>query len=231
MVSPWKNLTAGIEERLDEELLPAIYATLSVSTQTLRDDLERLGHPLDPGNASIDDLDAAADDLVQSAAKKAMAIGAAGGFGGAVAIPPEVVAQLVGSLRLAQRLGVLYGFDPETDRGNMLLWQAMAEAHGVSLPKEGSLDIRVRDLPRALGGQRPDAREAATWMMRQIVRRAIRNTTRKFTRWIPGLTVGLSARGSYRQAQAQGASMKDVFRRATSRRPGLDESIEEAEEV
>ena len=99
-------MAAGIEERLDEELLPAIYATLSVSTETLRHEL--LGHHMERSGASIDDLDAAAEDLIQSAAKRSMAIGAAGGVGGAVAIPPEIVAQLVASLRLAQRLGVLY---------------------------------------------------------------------------------------------------------------------------
>ncbi len=63
MPPPWKNLAAGLEERLDEDLLPAIYTTLSVSTETLRDELEQLGHPLDPESASMDDLDAAADDL------------------------------------------------------------------------------------------------------------------------------------------------------------------------
>ncbi|MEE2752123.1 MAG: EcsC family protein [Myxococcota bacterium] len=231
MPSPWKNLTAGLEERLDEELLPAIYATLSVSTQTLRDELERLGHAMEPSEASAYDLDAAADDLINASAKRSMAVGAVGGVGGIVAIPPEIMAQLVGSLRLAQRLAVLYGFDPETELGAMLLWHAMAEAHGVTLPKEGSLDIRFRDLPRALGAQKPDTREAAAWMVRQIVRRAIRNTTRKFTRWIPGLTVGLSARGAFRQTKSQGASMKAVFRRATSQEPATHAPIEEAEEV
>ncbi len=231
MSSPWKNLASGLEERLDEELLPAIYATLSVSTQTLRDELDRLGHPIDPTSASIYDIDAAADDVIGAAAKRSMAVGAVGGVGGVVAIPPEIVAQLVGSLRLAQRLSVLYGFDPDTELGAMLLWHAMAEAHDVTLPKEGSLDIRFRDLPRALGTQKPDTREAATWMVRQIVRRAIRNTTRKFTRWIPGLTVGLSARGAFRQTKSQGASMKAVFRRATSQGPATESPIEEAEEV
>jgi len=126
-----------------------------------------------------------------------------------------VLAGLVHTLRLGQRLAVIYGIDPDTERGKVLLWKAVGAAFDLQLPDQGTLDLKVRDLPTAFGKQLPQGeQQAAAWMTRHLVRRSLRQATRRVTRLLPGLDVGLSAWSSRKRVAAQGERMRTVFRAA-----------------
>jgi len=218
MPSIWKQAADSLEERLDEDLLPALYAAVSLPTGEIRDDLDARGvswyDPLATRGPSLEELDQTADELIESSKRRAGVLGVVGALAGAIAVPPEVLTGLVHSLRLAQRLAVVYGFDPESERGRVLLWRALAAANGIDLPDQGSMDLKVRDLPEAMMSRTPKGGNAAIWVTRKLVRRQTYLLTRRITRLIPGLGTGLAARRAVKGQAAQGARMKAVFRRA-----------------
>lgn len=211
-------LMDNLGDRLDEDLLPAIYAAASVPTAEIRAWMRDAGLPFVDREAgqhpSAADLDDAADRLVRQARGRAVALGIASGLVGAVAVPPEVVATIVTSLRLAQRLAVLHGIDPETDAGKLLLWRAMAAAYDVELP-EGMIGMRVREIPDVVRAQLPATAQATAWLARQIAVRTVTSVAGRVTRLIPGLGAGVAAYSAFRRTAEMGRKMRDVYRRAT----------------
>lgn len=218
MPTPLQMVMELLGERLDEDLLPAIYEAASVPTAEVRAWLREQGLPyLDPEAgvyASLEELREAGEKVIGQAQGRAAAIGVVSGLGGAVAIPPEVLATLVHVLRMAQRLAVLYGFDPEDDRGKMLLWRALAAAYGFELPAQASVGMRVRDLPEAIRSQLPASRQGTAWLARQVVWRSVMTVASRVTRVVPGLGAGIAGWSGYRRTEAMGRKMLDVYRRA-----------------
>ena len=226
MATGWKEIAKAIEERLDTELVPAVYATLSVPTEQIQRELEQGGQLGDRPTPA--DRDQAADVLIAGAARTATALGAVGGLGGAAALAPEILGQLIGSLRLAQRLAVVYGFDPHSENGAQLLWRAMAAAHGVDMPAAGRMDVSLGELKQVLGKGPTEPSYAATWMLQQILRRTTRTIARRTSRWIPGVGMGVSALAARKRMAGQGARMKAVYQGAFEGDPDPGEDIEEA---
>ena len=226
MATAWKEIAKAIEERLESELVPAVYATLSVPTEQIQRELKQGGHLGDRPTPA--DRDQAADALIAGAARTATALGAVGGLGGAAALAPEILGQLIGSLRLAQRLATVYGFDPHAENGAQLLWRAMAAAHGVNMPAAGRMDVSLGELKQVLGKQPTEPSYAATWMLQQILRRTTSAIARRTSRWIPGVGMGVSALAAGKRMAGQGARMKAVYRGAFEHDPDPGEDIEEA---
>src|SRR5262245_26940075 len=141
MASAFDTIFASLGERLDTDLLPALYAAASVPTADVRSWLRENGiahvDPVSGTSASSAELDEAARRVVDQTRDRGTVLGFASGLVGAVAVPPEVLASVVQTLRLAQRLAVLFGFDPETDAGKVVLWRAIAAAYEVDLPAQG----------------------------------------------------------------------------------------------
>lgn len=239
MASPSTDLLASILDalvrRADSELLPGLYATVSVPTADIRAELRaaNVAH-VDPSTgltATAEDLEAAALALAQRARQQATFLGLASGLGGALALPPELVATAVQTLRLAQRMAVLYGFDPDTDAGRLVMWRALAAAWEVPFPGEGPSNMRVRDLPDLLRKQLPSASEAGNWVARQAVQRTVARAVGRVTRVVPGLSVGLAGLGARRRMDAMARRMLPVFQRACEALP-FDIAVEfEAVEV
>lgn len=218
MGSPWSVLWEALGERLDEDLLPAVYEAASVPTAEIRRQFREAALPhLDPEaglRPEASELDAAADRIITGARGRAAALGAVGGLAGAFAIPPEVLASLVQTLRLAQRLAVLYGFDPETDLGKVVMWRAIAAGYEVSLPAQGPIGLKVRDLPDVLRSQVPATRQASGWLARQVVTRSVMSVANRVTRLVPGLGAGMAAWGAQRRIDGMGRRMAAVYARA-----------------
>lgn len=223
MASPFSVLLQAFGERLDEDLLPAIYTAASVPTADVRTWMRDTGLVFLDADAgsypSTAELDEAAARIISHTRDRAMAFGVASGFVGAVAIPPEVLASIVSSLRLAQRLAVLHGFDPETDVGRLVMWRALAAAYEVELPAQGPVGLKVRELPDLLRSQVPATRQASAWLARQVVVRATATVMSRITRLIPGLGAGLAGWGAHRRTHAMGARMVEVYRRAMTGAP------------
>lgn len=235
MPSPWQIVLETLGDRLDEELLPSLYDAVSVPTAEVRAWLRESGVPwLDPdmpGGAALAEVEAAAQRVVGQAQGRAAALGAVSGVAGAVAIPPEVLASLVHSLRLAQRLAVMFGFDPETDRGRVVLWRALAQAYEVELPAQGSVGVRVRDLPDVVRAQLPASRQASLFLARQVVWRSVLAVASRVTRVVPGVGAGIAAWSGYRRTETMGRRMIDVYKRAADATPWEIEDETPAVEV
>ncbi len=239
MASPLSILIQALGERLDEDLLPAVYAAVSVPTAEIRAWMQASGIAhVDPeaggrGGAlpqGSGELEESANRVIAHARDRATALGIAGGFVGAVAIPPEILASMVSTLRLAQRLAVLHGFDPETEAGRIVMWRALAAAYEVKLPTQGPVGLRVRELPDVLRSQVPATRQASAWLARQVVLRTTASVVGRFTRLVPGLGAGLAGFSAHRRTNAMGAKMVAVYARAMTAAPfdleGEDLAIE-----
>jgi hypothetical protein len=189
---------------------------VSVPTAEVRAWLREEGIPfLDPDGdqgPSLQEVEAAAERIVGQAQGRAVALGVASGLAGAVAIPPEILATLVHVLRLSQRLAVMFGFDPETDRGRVLLWRALAAAYEVELPSQGSVGVRVRDLPEVVRAQLPATRQASLWLTRQVFWRSVMTAAGRVIRVVPGLGAGIAGWSGYRRTAAMGRRMIAVYR-------------------
>src|SRR5271170_7777460 len=84
----------------------------------------------------IERLDAIARTLIRDAERIAAAEGAGFGLGGIITLLPDTSFLTLITLRLIQRLSLLYGFD-STSRGERLeMWKAAAAAAGIDLGKD-----------------------------------------------------------------------------------------------
>ncbi|HJZ62778.1 MAG TPA: EcsC family protein [Candidatus Acidoferrum sp.] len=84
----------------------------------------------------VDRLDAVAKVLIRDAQRFALLEGAGFGLGGMITIVPDAGLLTVITLRLIQRLCLLYGFDFRTDEQKRELWLAAAAATGVDFGKD-----------------------------------------------------------------------------------------------
>ena len=84
----------------------------------------------------LERLDAIATQLIRDAARLAAAEGAGFGLGGMITIIPDAGLLTAITLRLIQRLCLLYGFEERGSDTRMELWMAAASASGVDYGKD-----------------------------------------------------------------------------------------------
>lgn len=231
-MATWSIPLEILGQRVDQELLTSILAAASVRSDEVRRALDHAGlawaDPSTQRAPPMADLDATAQALITRAARKARNLGGASATLGAAGIPPELVAALVQSLRLCQRLALVYGYDPETELGAQVVWRAMAEAWEVPLPAEGPSAVRLRDLPDVLRKQLPSPAVAASWVAEQAGRQVVRTARRRVLGLIPGLSTLLGARDSQRRLGEQGARAQALLRRLS---PAQDLDLRGEEEA
>jgi EcsC protein family len=87
-------------------------------------------------DAPLEKLDAIAERLIHDAQRLAMAQGAGFGLGGVITVIPDTGFLTVITLRLIQRLCLLYGFEGDGDERRVQMWMAAAGAAGVDLGKD-----------------------------------------------------------------------------------------------
>ncbi len=81
-------------------------------------------------------LDHIAERTISGSRRMAILEGAGFGFGGAFTLLPDVSILGVITLRLIQRLGLIYGFEYRTEEEQVELWMAVASAAGVDVAKD-----------------------------------------------------------------------------------------------
>lgn len=201
-------------ERVDVRLLPNLYAAVSVPTEPVRQQLRRMRKPfLDPANESPppSEVDRTAQWLITQSASRSTFVAGVAGLGGAASVPPETIATLIAAVRLAQRLTIVYGLDPETDSGQMALWRALAAGFQIEVPAQGPMALRIRDLPGLVGTRSADT--APGELARSLVQSSTWMIAGRISRLVPILSSGFSARAARRRVQEMGGRMAEVLRR------------------
>lgn len=121
--------------------LKRAYRRFGVKPERYLDEL-RLGHGL-PIMAFSDvfdlhpaALDHVAERTISGSRRLAILEGAGFGFGGALTLLPDVSLLGVITLRLIQKLGLIYGFEYTTEEEKVELWMAVASAAGVDMTRD-----------------------------------------------------------------------------------------------
>ena len=116
-------------------------------------------------------LDAVAKVLIRDAQRLAMLEGAGFGFGGMITLVPDAGLLTIITLRLIQRLCLLYGFDFRSEEQKRELWLAAAAATGIDFGK----DLAEKQLVEKIGPMiverlavRLGAEAAEKWVARLI---------------------------------------------------------------
>jgi EcsC protein family len=84
----------------------------------------------------VERLDAVAANLIRDSQRLALLEGAGFGFGGMITLVPDAGLLTIITLRLIQRLCLLYGFDFRSEEQNRELWLAAAAATGIDFGKD-----------------------------------------------------------------------------------------------
>jgi len=87
-------------------------------------------------DAPLEKLDAIAERLIHDAQRLAMAQGAGFGLGGLITVIPDTGFLTVITLRLIQRLCLLYGFAENESERRTQMWMAAATAAGIDFSKD-----------------------------------------------------------------------------------------------
>jgi EcsC protein family len=84
----------------------------------------------------MEKLDAVAERLIHNAQRIAMAQGAGFGLGGMITVLPDASMLTIITLRLIQRLCLLYGFEAHGQEQRIEMWMAAASAAGIDFSKD-----------------------------------------------------------------------------------------------
>src|SRR5467141_5028990 len=116
-------------------------------------------------------LDAIAKTLIRDAERLALAEGAGFGLGGIITFLPDASLLTVITLRLIQRLSLLYGFEGRGRDQRMEMWKAAAAASGIDYGKDlAEKQILEKLVPRIVGrfAAKIGAEAAEKWAGRLI---------------------------------------------------------------
>jgi hypothetical protein len=229
---PW--ILTDMMSRVDDRLVSGWYRALSVRSgrehRRMRAARRPFIDPKRPEKPSLIELDSTAHWIIEQSRFGAAALGGVAGLGGAASVPPEIVASIVAVLRLGQRLGLVYGFDPDTDRGQMALWRALAAGYDVELPEKGPVGIRVTDLPAIVAPRTLSPRTVSGDLAAQIVQKSAWMIAGRVTRLLPVMNSGASAVRGRKTMGEIGERMRQVFRQMAevpfSERGVLEDALE-----
>lgn len=147
----------------------------------------------------VGELDAVADDLIRGGMKLAAAEGAGFGLGGMLTIVPDLGILSAITMRMIQKLSLVYGFQFNTDNEIAELWIAAASAAGVDIGRELiEKEVINRFVPRVI---------------ERIAARASAEVVEKWAgRMIPLVSSALGAGLNYWFVRAWGERAKAHFR-------------------
>lgn len=119
----------------------------------------------------IEQIDAIAQRLIQDAQRLALAQGAGFGLGGMLTVLPDASLLTIITLRLIQRLCLLYGFVEDDSERRIQMWLAAAGAAGIDLGKDLAEKQLAEKLAPRVAGQlavRIGEESAEKWVGRLI---------------------------------------------------------------
>ena len=225
----WENM----KDWADEALLANAYRGLSVNTRVFRTRLRTAQRsfcdPNVPQTPTMHEVDKTAAWVSEQVGIQTGIRSGIASLAGAISIPPEVLLTLVTYIRLAQKLTIVYGYDPHSDKGQMVMWRALAAGLETELPEQGPLGMRLRDLTRLFSMPRAD--QVGTQVTRALVKKSVWAVLRRTTRYVPVLSLGSSTIGGRRRMRSAGHRMNQVLRRLCDSETDPPLLIQEAVEV
>ncbi len=211
-------IVRALGAHLDGSLLPTMAGAVFPTTTELRARLRHAGEAwVDPDGIELpvaEQVRATSERAIRSARGRAGWWAAASTAAGPWGVAPERVATLLVVLRLAQRLAVIHGFDPETEAGRRVVLRAVAAGLEIEIPDPGPAGFRVQDARQWLAARQTRGRLGA-WLL---------GTTRgavlaRVMRVVPGLSAGYAAKAARDHLGAAGERMRAVFERASDATP------------
>lgn len=216
-------------EAVDARLPHSALALVSISTIRFRQDLRAAGWGfVDPEAPACDALamEQTAERVIEHASNKSGGISGLASLVGAASLPPEALAQVVTVLRLAQRLAVVYGFDPDDDRGQVAVWRALAAGLRVEMPEQGVLRMRASEIP----GLVVASGSASAEMTRAVLAGVGALVAGRAWRFVPLVGTGVSMGELRREMTEVGHRMQAVLRRLSDHEDAAL-GIEDADEI
>ena len=219
MIPLLEELLAALGAKVDREAVARGYAAVSIDTAGGRAWMDARGIAWVDDAAgrfpTEEELASSVRGVVAAYEGPATVVGLVGAFTGWPGVAPELAATLVQSLRLAQRLALVYGFDPHSERGGIVVTRALAAAWQVPLPEGSVGEFRVAELPSRVRAQlaRVPPSAVAGWMARI----AGRSMAARLMRFVPGLTTVVGVREARRRLREMGDRMEPVVRAAMDR--------------
>ena len=119
----------------------------------------------------IEKLDAIAERLIHDAQRLAFAQGAGLGLGGMITVLPDAGLLTVITLRLIQRLCLLYGFEEHDKDQRLEMWMAAASAAGIDFGKDMAEKQMIEKLAPRLASRlavRIGEESAEKWVARIV---------------------------------------------------------------
>ena len=219
-----------LAQQMDAGSVRALYQAASVDVVAERERLERLGlvHGAQAG-ARPEELARSARKMIRRTTFRATALGGAGGAVGLASVPPEIAAMLIVQLRLAQRLAIVYGFDPESERGRVAIRQALSEAFELDLSEGGPLGIVASDL--ILVGKQGRPSPVTVRLAQTMIRRSAWMVVGRLTRFVPGLGVVVGALQNRKKTLDYGERLRASFARSAGWSEFDERPVVEATEV
>lgn len=215
----------------DRRILEALFALVSISPHRLKSQLKAQGlvycAPELAEQPNLTQLDQTAERLIKLSQDNATALGGIAGAAGALSLPPEILAHVVSTMRLGQRLALVYGFDTDTDAGKMALWQALAHGFEVDFPERGPLSVRISEVLSKSEG--PSS--VSSSLAQAMVRRSGRIIGSRFNRLLPLVAAGPAAIAARRRIREAGQRMQTTFRQLAELPAGGLQDIEDAVEI
>ena len=231
MANPWSTALTNLRDRLDEDLLATLYRSAGLPTAEIRAELAAAGLVwADPGRGAdptLEELEAVQERIITVAVREATLRAGVGAALGLLALPPEMSVALVQSLRLAQRLAVLYGHDPETDAGALMVAKALAAGLQLELAPQGQLGMRILEVHAMV---RPTEAARRT-LMEAVAIRAMVSFGKRVLYYVPGIGAGLSALDTHRSFRLRALRMAAVLARSSGAPQLIAGPVEEAEEL
>ena len=203
------DLLKELGVRVDEDLPPAVMKRISVDLETYQIELGERGYQYDLKDSLSrpegTELARSAEYAIKSSVRSAGMLGAASGVAGMFGVPPEALARIIQTYRLAQRIAIIYGHDPASDRGGMHVRRAMSAAWGFDLPDQANVDLKLSDFRGVMTAGLPALHDGPAWMARTLTKTATAAVGRRVSRWVPGFGAGMALVQARRLAQEQGA--------------------------
>lgn len=230
-----EELLRRIQQAIDEGWLEHLYRASSVGTDELYLELRQAGVEVySPGElirVPTGMIDPVAQATVERSRRVGAMTGAGFGMGGWLTILPELGWYLAQLLRLAQRVSLLYGFEVQSAKGRLELWEALSQALELPVELEGVESVEPVGLTlggSALGGMSlgglplgglpivfraaPIRDNLTQQVARRVVRAVAMRMVGRFTRLLPVVSVGVAGFASYRLLGRVGVRLKETYR-------------------